>query len=1305
MRTAAGLVTVFSALFAGACGGGTTTAAATCTDNVQNGTETAIDCGGGSCDKCAVGLGCAGAGDCQSGVCDDQGACACQAGFAPGSDGKCADVDDCAVAPCLNGGSCVDGVNSFTCTCTNGYSGPTCAEADPCTPDPCQNGATCSVGAGCAAGFWGDDCSHGCTSPAHCTGTVSCDQALGGTPVCTACTAGWKGTACADDVDECADALDNCAEGARCVNTIGGFTCGCAIGTSGDGTICTPCVAGKWGIDCAEVCVGGHCTGAPTCDAVDGSDAACAGCSDGYTGADCTATCDAGNCKDGAVRCNQADAADGACLTGCTAGWYGDACAAACFTEHCTVSGGTVITCDQTTGVPVSCPACAGGYTGANCEATCTQGNCTGTVVCAQSSPDQGRLCPDGCAAGWRGETCAGTCPLHAHCLGTTACDQTTGAAVACSSCDAGFYGTTCGSACGVPQNCIGAVTCNKDSGVATTCTTCLAGYYGTTCGSTCDVPHCIGTATCVKATGAAVSCDTCAAGYWGDTCQSQCDLISHCAGDVTCNKTTGVGATCSQCSAGYYGTTCSQLCSVAGCAGTATCDQLTGSPLTCSLCAVGKWGATCQNNCTSGNCTGAVTCDPVTGVRQTCEGCEAGYWGPVCNDVCVTGHCSGGSGTCDKASGSPTGCVSCETGYWGATCQSACAQGYCTGTVTCAQTGGAAISCTGCTAGHYGAACQSLCDKGHCTGNPTCGQNDGAAISCTGCSAGYYGTTCTSTCTHTGCVGTVTCNQGTGVASACAACDNGKWGTTCDSACAQGHCTGTVTCNKSSGAATSCAGCSTGFWGGTCGVPCDQGNCATAMTCDQGTGGAVSCPGCVAGFWGATCVGNCDPGHCAGTYTCAQANATPLTCSLCASGWLGSLCDSYAVQSCVEWRDSGATASGEYTIDPDGAGGQVTALNVWCDMTTHDGGFSFYKVKLDASVSAADAEAICAGYGMQLFIPRSAQHLASAFAVATSAGFGPDGSTDYLHILGIYPNVKGAACANQPFNSGNAACNWSAADAGAFWVSNRTDIGQPNGNNDVDASMSYTFTADGAVQTYDDVVSPGYTSDRFMCDLGDRDFIGHSCKDWYDAGFHLSGTYTIDPDGLDGPLPTFQAYCDQVTNGGGWTEITPCVALHSLGGTMVAVEAAPTAGIDANCLPYTRDAAGVHSYYYTFTFPAGFTQFYLSGYQARANAGPGNSSDITPSSFVMSNWNVAYLAGGTGDIGFGSGEAAGPVTSYAATLGVTTSCEACTLAWPPGTQIYSVGATSTHFRIGWGEAGPEFEGWYPWYSGTIRLR
>ena len=36
------------------------------------------------------------------------------------------DINDCEGSPCKNGGECKDGVNNFTCTCPEGYTGETC---------------------------------------------------------------------------------------------------------------------------------------------------------------------------------------------------------------------------------------------------------------------------------------------------------------------------------------------------------------------------------------------------------------------------------------------------------------------------------------------------------------------------------------------------------------------------------------------------------------------------------------------------------------------------------------------------------------------------------------------------------------------------------------------------------------------------------------------------------------------------------------------------------------------------------------------------------------------------------------------------------------------------------------------------------------------------------------------------------------------------------------------------------------------------------------------------------------------------
>lgn len=53
-------------------------------------------------------------------------------------------IDDCAQSPCLNGGTCTDGINRYYCDCVDGFVGLDCEEnADDCKPNPCKNGGHC----------------------------------------------------------------------------------------------------------------------------------------------------------------------------------------------------------------------------------------------------------------------------------------------------------------------------------------------------------------------------------------------------------------------------------------------------------------------------------------------------------------------------------------------------------------------------------------------------------------------------------------------------------------------------------------------------------------------------------------------------------------------------------------------------------------------------------------------------------------------------------------------------------------------------------------------------------------------------------------------------------------------------------------------------------------------------------------------------------------------------------------------------------------------------------------------------------
>lgn len=54
-------------------------------------------------------------------------------------------IDECSALPCLHNATCIDGIASYSCQCTEGYSGRLCEiePFDACVSEPCHNDATC----------------------------------------------------------------------------------------------------------------------------------------------------------------------------------------------------------------------------------------------------------------------------------------------------------------------------------------------------------------------------------------------------------------------------------------------------------------------------------------------------------------------------------------------------------------------------------------------------------------------------------------------------------------------------------------------------------------------------------------------------------------------------------------------------------------------------------------------------------------------------------------------------------------------------------------------------------------------------------------------------------------------------------------------------------------------------------------------------------------------------------------------------------------------------------------------------------
>lgn len=224
--------------------------AATCSDMIQNGGESDVDCGGPACSTCVNGSECGGASDCASGICSG-GKCvepSCADGIKNGDEtdvdcgGSCASCDstkgcdkgsDCTSGVCSGGAcqqpSCSDGVKNGMETALDCGGG--------C--DACGTNKTCAMHSDCASGV----CDGGtCLSP-------GCgDMVKNGDETDVDC----GGASCADCLDAAACLIDgDCISGA-CVGNVCAPTYVLTVikGGAGSGVV----EALMDGINCGQQC-------------------------------------------------------------------------------------------------------------------------------------------------------------------------------------------------------------------------------------------------------------------------------------------------------------------------------------------------------------------------------------------------------------------------------------------------------------------------------------------------------------------------------------------------------------------------------------------------------------------------------------------------------------------------------------------------------------------------------------------------------------------------------------------------------------------------------------------------------------------------------------------------------------------------------------------------------------------------------------------------------------------------------------------------------------------------------------------
>ncbi|MBU1537600.1 hypothetical protein KKF84_19960, partial [Myxococcota bacterium] len=219
-------------------------------------------------------------------------------------------------------------------------------------------------------------------------------------------------------------------------------------------------------------------------------------------------------------------------------------------------------------------------------------------------------------------------------------------------------------------------------------------------------------------------------------------------------------------------------------------------------------------------------------------------------------------------------------------------------------------------------------------------------------------------------------------------------------------------------------------------------------------------------------------------------------------------------------------TTDGTWIIDT-GTGGPV---EVYCDMTS-DNRTGYTMLRIDDASLAGDQDtyrAACAAYGMEVIVPRTRAH---AKAIYLWNGQFPS-------LVNVYPNA----------NSATNLENWHGVCQGApcsFYLSNsRFSCGttEPSGNSNTTDSLYLWRDTEGDWGCWDDSNNTVNASFRgqVICSTNDNpepatrpgclDYVRTNTV-WNKGYYGISGPYSITMDGTE-----TTAWCDQTTDGGGWT-------------------------------------------------------------------------------------------------------------------------------------------------------------------------
>ncbi|XP_022095362.1 uncharacterized protein LOC110981781 [Acanthaster planci] len=686
------------------------------------------------------------------------------------------DGDDCApVNPCLNSGTCIDGVNTYSCSCLPGYTGTLCEiNIDECASRPCLNGGTCTdqingYRCTCLAQYTGDQCQTRIFTPCQpnpCLNSGTCNVISVTQNVFTcSCLQGYTGSICQTSPQtRCAP--NPCLNGGVCL-PIGLTSYSCACPSEYTGQNCETVI-----ID--DPCNSNPCQNGGRCTR--GNNGASVfyfcSCFNGYTGLNCQtrpSPCNSNPCQNGGV-CSLLPNNNFAYFCNCINNFFGTNCENAnpCASNPC-LNGGTCnnMNIGPNTIYVCSCPT---GYSGDQCQVAppnpCNNQPCLNGGQCSVSPANPNTYLCD-CGPNYYGDRCqfsANPCSSNPCLNGGTCTSRQDGAGIMyLCQCPAGYTGTRCSIPPADPcltQPCRNGGICIRVSNVQYRCQ-CTTDFTGNNCQTSattpCSVRPCLNGGTCFV-TGSNFNC-VCLPGYSGATCQflNACSPNNPCLNDGSCYQSSQTSSSYQcVCQFGFTGTNCETAvptaCTNNPCLNQGVCVVTGSSSFSCN-CISGYTGTVCSTIvvCTPNPCLNGGNC----GISQAnrlvpiCT-CAQGYTGDRCQTSvttpCSNNPCRNGA-TCDVTSTSSFRCR-CLPGYTGAICETiiACNPSPCqNGGICMISFNNPANYFCDCPAGYSGNNCQFLsqtpCSSNPCLNGGVC-SNIGAVFACT-CQEGYSGNRC----------------------------------------------------------------------------------------------------------------------------------------------------------------------------------------------------------------------------------------------------------------------------------------------------------------------------------------------------------------------------------------------------------------------------------------------------------------------------------------------------------------------------------------------------------------------------------